>query len=227
LLAGMVLNTVGKTGFTRMSRPAPGLVALSTADRPTSDPDRLLLVDVPRDGDPVVVCDGTTTDLLMLDDGRLLRWRLESERPGEPEATDAPLDTFAAARIAGVTRVVGVRGERLVTRSLDGPDDWTDLGEAFVGTPALRAGDDWLAVLCRRPDGSVAHARLTATAWGRDDVRWDDLGVAPEGELVVEPATGGGLVIRTEAEDGSGGLLPWVDYPEPVRHAEWFAVATP
>ena len=135
--------------------------------------------------------------------------------------------SLAAAGTTGGIRLFGVDDDhRLMTRSA-GDDEWSAIGDEITGTPALWVHEDWVSVVGRRDDGRVVHARLTAPDWGGAGVRWEDLGTAPDGALVVEAAVDSGVVVRSEAQDRSGALLHWPGYPDPDRRNEWFEVPAP
>jgi len=230
LLAGMVMGAFGRGTSARIARPSLDTVVVMTAERPTDDPTRIVEIRVSAGHDPVLVGDGDDLHIFALDEtGSVLGWKLGADiAPDDPVRFGGPLVLLAAAGAPGGIRLFGIDEEhRLMSRSAADRDHWAVFGEDVVATPALWVAEDWVSVFCRRGDGSVVHARLTAPAWGRDGLRWDDLGRPPEGALIVEPAVDSGVVVRTENDDRSGGLLHWPGYPDPERRTEWFEVPAP
>ena len=229
LQVGKVLGGFGRGMSARIARPAVDTVVVASALRPTDEPNQVVEISMPAGGDPVLVGDGDDLHLFALDEGgSVLGWTLRADRaPGDPVQFGGSSNSLAAAGTTGGIRLFGVDDDhRLMTRSA-ADDQWSAIGDEITGTPALWVHEDWVSVVGRRDDGRVVHARLTAPDWGGAGVRWEDLGTAPDGALVVEAAVDSGVVVRSEAQDRSGALLHWPGYPDPDRRTEWFEVPAP
>ena len=160
------------------------------------------------------------------EDAAVTAFRIGSGADLEPDSQSlgGSARTLAAAAAPGRVELFAVDGEGALSwlrLPLDAAArEWIGIDGGLTGDlVALAADSGDVGLFCRRTDGQVMHRLITD---GGPAGEWDELGIAPHGNLVGEWVDEGrSVLLRSTAMGQDVGAMYWPGYPERGVASRW------
>ena len=216
----------GKASIGVSKSPHGALIVSSAMDRRVGTE---LIADLGPFPGPVIALADSTGQVRVFattEDAEVTAFRIDSdaEVSTDPQPLGGRARSLAAAAVAGRVELFAVDGEGVLSwlrLPLDAAArEWIGIDGGLTGDlVALAADSGDVGLFCRRTDGQVVHRLITDDGPAGE---WDELGIAPDGNLVGEWVDEGrSVLLRSTARGQDVGAMYWPGYPERGVASRW------